>query len=126
VLGYYAVFHGQLEVGHATVYPTTYPTLKNVGSVMVSPPYQGKGFGRLLLARVCRDADAENMDLRLTVVPLNNKPLSKDELTAFYAKFGFVPQENTSNMFRVISGNQLYPSVVSNTLQDPRVDPRLR
>lgn len=62
--------------------------------INVPAPYRGKGYGSLLLREVCRDADAEGIDLFLEIVPSNDGTgtgLDYAALESWYRRYGFEP-----------------------------------
>ena len=62
-------------------------TLRELVRVQVDSEYRGKGVATALLNKVIEIYGID--DLLLTVVPLTNDGLNKEQLTKFYSKFGF-------------------------------------
>jgi GNAT superfamily N-acetyltransferase len=58
-----------------------------VNLIAVRRGLEGKGYGSLILDRLCEMADAKNMDLRLCVVPGGR--LVEQDLVDWYARRGF-------------------------------------
>lgn len=55
----------------------------------VPDPHQRKGIGSELLQQECNLADATGTTLVLDAVPYDDSRMTKDQLIAFYQKFGF-------------------------------------
>jgi ribosomal protein S18 acetylase RimI-like enzyme len=55
--------------------------------INVPHKYRGHGFGSELLRRICNDADADQVSLRLEVSPSDGPDY--DELTEWYWTYGF-------------------------------------
>lgn len=51
--------------------------------------FQGQGKATRLMSEVCSQADAEQIDLELYVVPLTGPGLNLHQLLRFYSKHGF-------------------------------------
>jgi ribosomal protein S18 acetylase RimI-like enzyme len=60
-----------------------------VTSIFVARGKRGRGYGRILLAMICKDADTENVTLILGVDPNHDSPLQRRALVSFYKRYGF-------------------------------------
>lgn len=65
--------------------------------INVPTPYRGRGYASMLLREVCRDADAEGINLFLEIVPSNDGTgtgLDYAALEGWYRRHGFRPVDN--------------------------------
>ncbi len=66
------------------------PTLHLITRVIVPVESRRRGYGSQLMEQVCEDADDDGVTLTLEPQPYTNS-MSVDQLIAWYAKFGFHP-----------------------------------
>ena len=73
-----------------------------ISKVYVPEDMRGQGYGRRLLAAVCRAADSAGATLTLTAEPVRGG-LRKSELKAWYRRMGFVSPMGDDHMERAPS-----------------------
>ncbi len=76
-----------LDVG-----PMPYPDGENrltITRISVLPPQRGRGIARSLLKQVCEAADVDQVELWLQPIPGINGGLTREQLIAWYERYGF-------------------------------------
>ncbi|MFJ4093444.1 GNAT family N-acetyltransferase [Kitasatospora sp. NPDC089913] len=82
--------------GKAYAYLRYEPDVQSVAilaEVHVLGGYQGRGWGSELLRQITADADASGVVLMLSVEP-GPEGLTRNELTAWYSRYGWEPVRN--------------------------------
>lgn len=62
-----------------------------ISRINVPAEHRGEGHGSAMLRMILRDADAEQVTLWLEVQP--SGPLDRQQLTAWYKRYGFKPHK---------------------------------
>lgn len=89
--------HNGKNVAYLTSHPATDGGVWLKG-MKVDPAYRGRGLGRRLMEHAIARYPGEV--LRLRPRPYDDKPLSAEQLTAFYGRLGFVPYDAEGRMVR--------------------------
>ena len=72
-----------------------------LAALLVDPDARGQGLARTALQDVVKATDGFNKDLYLEPAPLNDQPMSREQLVKFYKSVGFEFEPNSNNQVMV-------------------------
>ena len=84
--------------------------VREVTSVRVDSERRGEGLGSELMRHICREADLMGMALMLSVEPFDGGMSTREQLEAWYERFGFarIQEQPVVIMVRAVRGRVVH------------------